>query len=60
MTATAAELIAAHAAPVVSRVPGTVKPVEGEWPCFDCPPPGYPTDKTRCEPCPRAARTRVG
>lgn len=21
--------------------------------CEDCPPVGYPTDKTRCEPCPR-------
>jgi hypothetical protein len=21
--------------------------------CGDCPPVGYPTDKTRCEPCPR-------
>lgn len=21
--------------------------------CSDCPPPGYPTDATRCEPCPR-------
>ena len=23
--------------------------------CEDCPPNGYPTDKTRCEPCPRRA-----
>lgn len=23
--------------------------------CEDCPPIGYPTDKTRCEPCPRSA-----
>lgn len=23
--------------------------------CSDCPPPGYPTDKTRCGPCPRRA-----
>lgn len=22
--------------------------------CEDCPPVGYPTDKTRCDPCPRA------
>lgn len=21
--------------------------------CDDCPPPDYPTDKTRCLPCPR-------
>jgi len=21
--------------------------------CADCPPVGYPTDKTRCSPCPR-------
>lgn len=21
--------------------------------CSDCPPVGYPTDKTRCDPCPR-------
>jgi len=21
--------------------------------CADCPPVGYPTDKTRCRPCPR-------
>lgn len=21
--------------------------------CFDCPPPGYPTDSTRCATCPR-------
>jgi hypothetical protein len=21
--------------------------------CEDCPPVGYPTDKTRCTPCPR-------
>lgn len=26
--------------------------------CSDCPPVDYPTDKTRCEPCPRAARNR--
>lgn len=24
--------------------------------CEDCPPVGYPTDKTRCEPCPRRDR----
>ena len=23
--------------------------------CSDCPPVGYPTDKTRCLPCPRRA-----
>jgi Lar family restriction alleviation protein len=23
--------------------------------CDDCPPVGYPTDKTRCDPCPRKA-----
>ncbi len=23
--------------------------------CFDCPPVGYPTDKTRCSVCPRRA-----
>ena len=23
--------------------------------CDDCPPPDYPTDKTRCKPCPRRA-----
>jgi hypothetical protein len=23
------------------------------WPCLGCPPIGYPTDKTRCLPCPR-------
>ena len=23
--------------------------------CSDCPPLGYPTDKTRCLPCPRRA-----
>lgn len=23
--------------------------------CDDCPPVGYPTDKTRCLPCPRRA-----
>lgn len=22
-------------------------------PCSDCPPVGYPTDRTRCEECPR-------
>ena len=25
--------------------------------CSDCPPVGYPTDETRCEPCPRRDRT---
>lgn len=24
--------------------------------CEDCPPVGYPTDKTRCAPCPRGGR----
>jgi hypothetical protein len=24
--------------------------------CSDCPPIGYPTDKTRCTPCPRRAQ----
>jgi hypothetical protein len=23
--------------------------------CYDCPPVGYPTDKTRCDECPRRA-----
>lgn len=27
------------------------KDIESE--CSDCPPPGYPTDKTRCLECPR-------
>ncbi len=26
--------------------------------CEDCPPVGYPTDKTRCAPCPRRAALR--
>ena len=26
---------------------------ESGAPCDDCPPVGYPTDKTRCLPCPR-------
>ena len=25
--------------------------------CDDCPPVGYPTDKTRCAPCPRREAT---
>jgi hypothetical protein len=25
--------------------------------CEDCPPRGYPTDKTRCSPCPRRTMT---
>lgn len=29
----------------------TVEPIDGL--CSDCPPDGYPTDKTRCLPCPR-------
>ena len=24
--------------------------------CYDCPPVGYPTDKTRCDECPRRAK----
>lgn len=27
--------------------------------CSDCPPVGYPTDKTRCAPCPRAALAQL-
>lgn len=27
--------------------------------CEDCPPVGYPTDKTRCTPCPRRATTQA-
>lgn len=27
--------------------------------CEDCPPWGYPTDKTRCAPCPRRAENRA-
>jgi len=27
--------------------------------CSDCPPVGYPTDKTRCLPCPRRAILRT-
>lgn len=27
--------------------------------CSDCPPVGYPTDETRCEPCPRRHQWRV-
>ena len=27
--------------------------------CEDCPPVGYPTDKTRCDPCPRAATPKA-
>jgi hypothetical protein len=26
--------------------------------CSDCPPPDYPTDKTRCLPCPRRSLQR--
>ena len=26
--------------------------------CEDCPPAGYPTDKTRCAPCPLRGNTR--
>lgn len=32
-------------------VAGTIQILEGV--CSDCPPVGYPTDKTRCYPCPR-------
>jgi hypothetical protein len=28
--------------------------------CEDCPPPGYPTDKTRCAECPRRAHPTTG
>lgn len=28
-------------------------------PCSDCPPAGYPTDVTRCTPCPRRAYERL-
>lgn len=28
--------------------------------CSDCPPEGYPTDKTRCSECPRKKPTLVG
>jgi hypothetical protein len=31
----------------------------GETLCEDCPPIGYPTDKTRCTPCPRRAPAPV-
>jgi hypothetical protein len=30
------------------------------FPCSDCPPAGYPTDKTRCGPCPRRIRSAAG
>jgi hypothetical protein len=29
------------------------------WPCSDCPPIGYPTDKTRCSGCPNRQIARV-
>jgi translation initiation factor 2 gamma subunit (eIF-2gamma) len=28
--------------------------------CSDCPPDGYPTDKTRCGDCPRRKPVRIG
>lgn len=33
--------------------------VEATRLCEDCPPTGYPTDKTRCAPCPRRAADPV-
>lgn len=34
--------------------------IEAEGLCSDCPWPGYPTDKTRCEKCPYRAQDRSG
>lgn len=37
-----------------SRVPWDDEPAENaDGLCSDCPPANYPTDKTRCDPCPR-------
>ena len=35
------------------RLVGLQMRAEGMRKCEDCPPVGYPTDNTRCEPCPR-------
>ncbi len=38
----------------VGRIKPTLKPKPASASlCEDCPPVGYPTDKTRCTPCPR-------
>lgn len=36
-----------------------VKWVDNRALCDDCPPDGYPTDKTRCKPCPRRALSQA-
>lgn len=48
---TVADLIVA----LVNAAPALLAAAEGEKDklCDDCPPVGYPTDKTRCLPCPR-------
>ena len=33
--------------------PEMANPYDPEDDCSDCPPLGYPTDKTRCDECPR-------
>ena len=36
--------------------PGASPPEHDAPLCSDCPPVGYPTDKTRCDECPRRAQ----
>jgi len=38
----------------MTNAPSSDRP-EGDGLCEDCPPVGYPTDRTRCAPCPRRA-----
>ncbi len=42
-------LIAPHSTEYMAETPTAL--------CSDCPPEGYPTDKTRCAPCPRASKS---
>lgn len=45
-----AAVLIRHTERILSAMPSPVQPSEL---CDDCPPIGYPTDKMRCEPCPR-------
>lgn len=44
----------AHPPAAPDAEPGSIDGDESEL-CSDCPPNGYPTDKTRCKSCPRRA-----
>ena len=38
---------------LANATPSLLRALYASSMCMDCPPVGYPTDKTRCDPCPR-------